>query len=137
MNIQKNNLLTSNQMCYLLLGMMINEGVLLLPNNVVKFAKQDGWISVIIGAAYPIYMLFIAIYIGKRFPQDNILILSKKYFGNILGSILNFLFSITFIFYLASSATGISNFLRCLCIKLLKPNKIFEHLYFNICLYRI
>lgn len=121
MNIQKNNLLTPNQMCYLLLGIMVNEGVLSIPNAVVKFARQDGWISVIIGAIYPIYMVFIAIYISRKFPQDNILTISKKYFGNAFGNILNLLFSILFIFYLATSSTGISNFLRAYILVFLSP----------------
>lgn len=121
MNIQKSNLLTSNQMCYLLLGIMVNEGVLSLPNAVVKFARQDGWISVIIGTIYPIYMVLIAIYISRRFPQDNILLISRKYFGNIFGNIINLLFSILFMFYLVSSSTAISNLLRAYVLGFLSP----------------
>lgn len=123
MNIQKSNLLTSNQMCYLLLGIMVNEGILSLPNAVVKTSRQDGWISVIIGALYPIYMVLIAIYISRRYPQDNILTISKKYFGNALGMLLNLLFSTLFIFYLTSSSAAISNFLRSYILGFLSPIK--------------
>ncbi len=64
---------------------MLGVGILSLPNDVIKIAKQDGWISVLLGAIYPLYMVFIATYLSKNYPKDNMLTLSKKFFGKILG----------------------------------------------------
>lgn len=123
MNRDTRSLLTPNQVTYLLVGIMVNEGIISLPNEVVKFAKQDGWISAFLGVIYPLYILFIAFYLNKRFPEDNILVLSKRYFGNTLGSILNLLFSLFFLFYLTISSAGISNFLRSYILGFLTPMK--------------
>ncbi|MCT8976714.1 spore germination protein [Clostridium sp. CX1] len=123
MNTNRRNLLSPNQVTYLLLGIMINEGIISLPNEVAKIAKQDGWISVLFGAIYPLYILFIAFYLSSKFPNDNILVLSKRYLGKMLGSVLNILFSLLFVLYLTSACSGISNFLRTYILSFLTPLK--------------
>lgn len=123
MNRDTRNLLTPNQVTYIIIGIVINEGVISLPNQVVKFAKQDGWISAFLGVIYPLYILLVALYLSKKFPEDNILVLSKRYLGNTLGSILNLLFSLFFLFYLTSSSAGIGNFLRTYILSFLTPIK--------------
>jgi len=100
MQREKKNLLTPNEVTFLLIGIMINISSANLVNKVIGTAKQDGWISVLIAAIYPLYIVLIAVYVSKKFPKDNILVLSKRYLGNILGTILNFLFLLSFFSYL-------------------------------------
>ncbi|NMM62627.1 endospore germination permease [Clostridium sp. P21] len=102
MNIEKKNLLTPSEFTYILIGIVFGISAVSLPNSVTASAKQDGWISVIIGAVYPLYVALIAIYVSGKFPKENILVLSKKYLGNVIGNVLNFLFLLSFFIYLPS-----------------------------------
>ncbi|MCS4463814.1 spore germination protein [Clostridium botulinum] len=71
MNINRDNELTEMQFTLILIGSMMGVGILSLPNDVIKISKQDGWISVLLGSVYPLYIVFIANYLGK--------IIQKKY----------------------------------------------------------
>lgn len=126
MNMEKKNLLTPNELTYILIGIMIGVSTVSLPNSVTATAKQDGWISVIIGAIYPLYVAFIVIYISKNFPKENILVISKKYLGKVIGNILNFLFLLSFFIYFPSIISGVGIMLRTEAVPLLTPLKIYS-----------
>ncbi|WP_291634150.1 endospore germination permease [Clostridium sp.] len=104
--------LSVSQFAFIIFGIIVGVGILSLPNGVVKSAHQDGWISSIIGGIYPLYVVIIGSYIGKKFPKDSILILSKKYFGKIIGSIFNLIFATYFIFMASMIASYYSNLMR-------------------------
>ncbi|KAJ53473.1 spore germination protein (amino acid permease) [Clostridium tetanomorphum] len=112
MNNNDDNILTKNQFILILIGSMIGIGVLSLPNDVIKIAKQDAWISVILGAAYPLYVMFFSSYISKKYPKENILIISQKFLGNILGNIVNIIFLIYFLLLATEVGNGITNVLE-------------------------
>ncbi|MGH4140174.1 GerAB/ArcD/ProY family transporter [Clostridium sp.] len=101
-----------SQFVTIIFGTIVGVGILSLPNGVVKVAHQDGWISTLIGGIYPLYVVIIASYIGKKFPNDNILILSKKYFGKVLGTCCNLIFATYFIFIASLIASYYSNLMR-------------------------
>jgi len=96
-----------------------------LPNQVVAVAKQDGWISALIGAIYPLYIAILAIYVSKEYPKENILVLSKRYLGKKLGTILNFLFLLSFFSYFPPLVTSISIIVRTEIVPVLTPLKIY------------
>jgi spore germination protein len=81
-------------------------------DSLVKTAKQDGWICCILGAIYPLYMVFIASYLCKKSPKENILTLSKKCLGKILGTTLNIVFIGFFLLIGSAVASGISTLLK-------------------------
>lgn len=112
MDKNDDSLVTSSELTMILLSCMLGVGVLSLANSVVKTAKQDGWIACILGAIYPLYMIFMANYIYKKYPKEDILAVSKKCFGKILGTILNIIFIVFFLFVGSAAASGISNVLR-------------------------
>lgn len=91
--------ITANEFTFILIGIMLDVSVASLPNGVTAIAKQDGWISSILGAIYPLYIGLLAIYVSKKHPDENILVLSKKYLGNIVGNICNILFLLSFFSY--------------------------------------
>lgn len=130
MQIEKKNLLTPNEVTFLLVGIMLGLGVASLPNDVVKAAKQDGWISVIIGAIYPLYVALLAIYVSGKFPKDNILVLSKRYLGKSLGTILNFLFLLSFFSYFPPLISTFAIVTRTEAMPELTPLKIYVVLFF-------
>ena len=121
---KKQNYLTVSQFALILFGSIVGVGILSLPNGVVKEAHQDGWISTLIGGIYPLYVVIIASYISKKFPEDNILILSKKYFGKILGSTFNLIFATYFIFIASMIGSYYTNLMRNYVVGFLTPFKI-------------
>ncbi len=121
----KNNLLEENEATAMVVGFIIGTSILALPNGVVQEAKQDGWISVIIGGLYPLYIALLSIYYVKKHPNQNILTLSKIYLGRILGTICNILFMIEFGIFTIAAIVSLSNIFRVHATPFLTPVKIF------------
>ncbi len=129
---KKQSYLTVSQFVFIIFGSIVGVGILSLPNGVVKVAHQDGWISTLVGGIYPVYVVMIARYISKKFPNDSILILSKKYFGHIIGGIFNLVFATYFIFTASMIASFYSNLMRNYIVGFLTPFKIISVLFICI-----
>ena len=121
----KNNLLEDSECIAMVVGFVTSIGVLSLPNGVVQEAKQDGWIAVVVGGVYPLFLALLSIYYVKKHPNEDILVLSKKYLGVILGTICNILFLAQFGIYFIGIASGMSNVYICHATDFLTPIKIF------------
>ncbi len=102
MNNEKKYLLSSNQFTFFLMGFVIGPAFLRLPNVIVPVAQQDAWIAAAIAIIYPVSIILISCLIIKRHPKENVLIISKKYFGKIFGTVLNIIFMMQFILYTAA-----------------------------------
>jgi spore germination protein (amino acid permease) len=121
---KQGELLTPSEFTLTLVSSMLGVGVLYIPNGLIKYAKQDAWISCIVGAIYPLYMLFIAKYLSSKFPEENLLDLSKRLFGKFFGNILNLIFVIFFIFVLSSEISGFANVYNTYVTNFLSTYKI-------------
>jgi len=130
MQIEKRNLLTPNEVAFILIGIIVDVTVANLPNVVMASGKQDGWISVLIGGIYPLYVAILAIFVSGRFPKENILVLSKKYLGKNLGTILNFLFLLSFFSYFPPLISTVAIIIRTDAVPILTPLKIYVVLFF-------
>ena len=108
MNKTQNIFLTPIQFTTIMTSALIGGAILYLPTRIAVVSKQDSWISCLFGALYPLYIVIIANYMCKKFPRDNILKLSKKCFGKIFGSILNFIFISFFLFELTAELSRFS-----------------------------
>jgi len=124
MDIEEKNLLTPSQFTFTLVSSMIGTGVLTLPNDVIKAAKQDGWISCIIGGIYPIYIFVLAYLVSKRFPKSNLFVLSKKCFGKLLGNIFNVIFISYCILEAAFILSGFGNVFRIYAAPFLRSYQV-------------
>lgn len=124
MNLRENNLLVSKEITYLLIGSMIGVGIFNLPNALVKSSYEAGWIAALIGALYPIWIGLMAILIIKKHEKENILFLSKKYFGKIIGSLFNIVFLANFIFYIVIVISGFNNIFLVYATPFLTSTKI-------------
>lgn len=120
----ESNLLTPDQFSKLIILGIISVSILSLPNDVVAVAKQDGWLCVILGAVYPLYVILCALYIAKRYPNENILELNKKFFGKYVGGLLNGVQFFIFTVYLVFEISGISNFFRTYIIEFLPSYRV-------------
>lgn len=107
-----NELLAPVEFMSIIIGNMIGTGILTLPAKVSKYAHEDGWIAILIGAAYPLYLVILGIYISKKYPNNNILELGRKYCGKFAGNMFNGLFLINFLFNGTIVLTSISNIIR-------------------------
>ena len=124
MNKEDKNLLSDSEFVAVLVGYIIGVGFLILPSIVAKEAKQSGWISVILGALYPLYLSLLCIYYCNSHPNENILILSRKYLGRFLGNICNLIFITQYVLYIAQIAAGLNNVYAIYATPFLKPLKI-------------
>jgi spore germination protein (amino acid permease) len=125
MSVKKSELLEDSEGISIIVGFMIGISILTIPNEVQRFVKQDAWMTAIIGGIYPLIISTISTYYVKKHPNENILVLSKKYLGKILGNICNILFMISFIVHFTSVATGLSNVLIVHATSFLTPLKIY------------
>ncbi len=128
----KEVILTVSQFIFIIFGCIVGVGLLSLPNGSVEVAHQDGWISTLIGGIYPLYVVLIARYISKKFPDDTILTLSKRYFGKFIGSILNLIFATYFIFFATMISSYYSNLMRSYSIGFLSSFKVIAILFILI-----
>lgn len=124
MNKAQDTFLTTTQFTLTLKSIMVGIEIMSLPNIVIKVSKQDGWISCLLGAVYPLYLVIVASFMCKKFPKDNILLLSKRCFGNFLGSILNFIFISFFLFMLTAELSGYSSVFRVYAVSFLKNYQV-------------
>lgn len=122
--MKTDNLLTKNQITFLIIGFALGPAFLRLPNVLCKIAKQDAWISAMIALIYPIYILIIANYIITVHPKENLLLLNRKYFGYILGIIFNSIFLFEVIFYTCTIIIDFSNMSRIYIVAFLTPLKV-------------
>lgn len=125
MNSKKQRLLRENEAIAIIVGSMIGIGFLSVPNAVAQDTKQDGWIAVILGAVYPLILAFVAGYLSKIHPKENILDLNKRYFGIIASKVLNSIFLLRFIFYVPFVTAGLIAVLRLYAVPFLSPLKLF------------
>ena len=79
-------------------------------HNIIKIANVDSYMSPIIGGVLGIIVLLMFIYIFNYEPDKTIIEKNKYLFGNILGTIINYIISILFLFIATSLIYNISNF---------------------------
>ncbi|MDS1002598.1 GerAB/ArcD/ProY family transporter [Clostridium sporogenes] len=125
----KEDVLTESQLTFMIIGALIGVSILSLPLAPIKIAKQDAWIAAFLGMIYPIYVVFITIYIRKKHPKEDILDLSKKIYGKILGNILNLIFILFFFLIATEVAAGVNNVLRTYIVSFLNSWNILTLLF--------
>lgn len=119
-----NNLLTPFDLTLFLVGSMCGLRILHASIDVAVIAKQDGWICIFLGSIYPIIIVLLVIYLSSRYPNDNILSLSTRFLGNILGTAFNFFYLFGILFYISAGVSSLSNILRLYVSQFLIPIKI-------------
>jgi spore germination protein len=121
----KDKLLGESESIALVVGFIIGTGMLSLPNALVQDAKQDGWIAVLVGSLYPLYIALLAIYYAKKHPNQDILALSNMYLGRFLGTICKILLMAEFGIFTINGIVSLSNIFRVYSTPFLTPIKIF------------
>lgn len=84
----------------LIVGIIIGGGVLNLPAGLAQAINQEGWIGAMIGGIFSILILNLAFSLLRKYPDQNILQISRHLLGKYLGNLLNLAYM--FYFLLAS-----------------------------------
>lgn len=67
---------------------MISIRLIILPADIIKYAKNDAWISVLISAAAAYLTAYIAYYISSKHPGLNFAQIHTKLLGNFFGKLI-------------------------------------------------
>lgn len=118
------NEITANQYSFIIIGTMIGIAILSAPKDLVKASEQDAWISVAFGMLYPFYMVIMGILMCRKYPDKNILQISKICFGKVLGGVFNFIFMLQFLFFTATRCAGLDDILQTYIASFLMPIKL-------------
>ena len=103
--------ISSRQFTLLIFTVLISTSILILPSLVIRGAKQDSWLSMILVTGFGICYALILTKLGLRFPEQTIIEYSKEIIGRPLG-VLYGLFYILMLFYI--NAIIIREFLELL-----------------------
>jgi len=124
MDKSKQYLLSNSEVFSIVVGFIIGIGFLAVPNAVASKAKNDAVIATALGGLSPLYFVMIAIYCCKKHPTEDILKLSKKYLGNIIGTVCNVLFMAQFVLYIVAGSNGYKNVLVTYAVPFLSPERV-------------
>lgn len=80
--------ITSKQLMFIIIGSQIATGIFSLPRVVTVDAGVHGWLAVILGAIPSIFAILLIVNMGKKFPDKNIVEVSKYLFSRPIGSII-------------------------------------------------
>jgi spore germination protein len=105
----ENHKISKHQYTFILVGAMIGMGFLTLPAEVSKKAHQQGWISVIIGGLYPLFITSSAYLIGKRSNGSDFWKLNNSLYGKTITYIFGLVFFFGFLLIEASVIADFSN----------------------------
>jgi len=95
----KDEQISGRQLALLLFCILISTTILILPALVVREAKQDAWLSILVVTILGILSGLLQVRLGCRFPGKTIIEYSKEITGRFLGSLLG-LSSILLMFYI-------------------------------------
>ncbi|WP_345244323.1 GerAB/ArcD/ProY family transporter [Pontibacillus salipaludis] len=95
MTAVKNEMISRRQYFFFIIQTLIGVGVLTLPFNLHEVAKQDGWISLLIGGVLVQIVLFMMWGLAKRFPDQHL----YEYIPTIVGKVVGGLFNAVLILY--------------------------------------
>lgn len=95
------------QLVILYISTSFGAGILSLPRDVGEIAREDMWISVLLGGLAMVFSLWCAISLGNRFPELMAIEYQRILLGPVLGQICNVFFLLSL---LLVGAAGLRSF---------------------------
>ncbi len=80
--------ISAAQLRILMVTTILGTTVLFMPSLVATAARQDGWLSMIVGVAAGYLEAVVVLALGKRFPNQSMVQYSEVILGKFLGKIL-------------------------------------------------
>ncbi|SEN80530.1 endospore germination permease [Paenibacillus sp. OV219] len=92
------NDITLFQYIFMIHGSQVGFGLMSLPTDLAKRAGTDGWISLLFGWALAVLASLVITHVMKKHPDQTVYDLIPRYFGKVLGSIMNAVIIAYFLF---------------------------------------
>jgi spore germination protein KB len=90
---------------------MFGPAILFMPSILATAAKQDAWISAVIGVGFGLILVCLYSIIGSRFPEKTLFQYSELILGKWLGKIVSLLFLFFFMYLAAHILRNIEDFI--------------------------
>ena len=129
-------MISNRQLIFILVQITVGTGILSLPRQIAAISGQDAWLSILLGASFWIFSLFIFSTLGSKFPNQTII----EYSQVILGPLLGRLVGLSYLIYsLLITAISARVFVMIITTYILPKTPIFINLTLIIftCLYLI
>ncbi|MCY9669650.1 endospore germination permease [Paenibacillus alginolyticus] len=104
--------ISPRQLMIIVILYAIGTAILVIPASVAADAKQDAWMPQIVSIAMGIVLVWLYVFISKKFPQCSIYEINDKVFGKWLGkfitlslALLTLIFSSQVVFYVGQFMT--------------------------------
>ncbi|AIF42661.1 GerAB/ArcD/ProY family transporter [Virgibacillus sp. SK37] len=85
---------------FIITTMQLGVGIMGAPSHIFHFAKQDSWISILIGGVYILLTVSVMIFILKQYENADIFGIQVDVFGKWIGKLLGSLYVLYFGFAL-------------------------------------
>lgn len=105
------NAITKNQYLFLVQGALIGIGILSVSSSISEKSHKSGWIVILIGGIYPLFIAIISSFIYKNLQYPNFYNMCEKIYGKILAKIFTTIFFVHYIILEASLLAGFANVL--------------------------
>jgi spore germination protein KB len=89
--------ISSKQLQWLIITSMLPTVLLILPTSVTTYAKQDGWLTIIIIGLIGLITAYILTKLGSKFPNKTIIGYSPLIVGKYLGKVIAFIYILFFL----------------------------------------
>ncbi|MGG3798365.1 GerAB/ArcD/ProY family transporter [Metabacillus fastidiosus] len=103
--------ISSFQFILLVMFFTIGSSILIIPSILVTEAKQDAWISSILGVGVGLLLVLLYCLLGERFPNKTIIEYSEIILGKFLGKIVSLLLVLFFLFVTSLVLINLGDFL--------------------------
>jgi spore germination protein KB len=97
--------ISARQFTILVTLFSIGSAILIIPSTITFYAKQDAWLSTIIGIALGLGVVWLYYKVGNTFPSLNLVQLNEKLLGKWLGKTVVFL--ILGVFFIAGPVSNV------------------------------
>ncbi|MBO7746831.1 endospore germination permease [Paenibacillus sp. MWE-103] len=93
--------INARQLAILTLLFSLGSSILIVPSGLTAVAKQDGWLSAIVGVGVGVLLIGLYVTLSKRYPGQTLVQFAEQILGTWLGKLVGLLF-FSFYFLLAS-----------------------------------
>ncbi|WP_027633796.1 GerAB/ArcD/ProY family transporter [Clostridium hydrogeniformans] len=105
------NSITKNQYLFLVQGALIGIGILSFSSSISAKSNKAGWVVVLIGGLYPLFIAITSHLIYKNLKYPNFYNMCEKLYGKVLAKIFTTIFLLHYIILEASLLAGFANVL--------------------------
>ncbi len=116
--IQERGKISAFQLSLLVFTAVISTSDVFLPAFVAQEAKQDSWISVLIGTALSLIVINVFLTLGLKYPNRTLIQYSSDIMGKLIGKLIGFLY----ILYFLSIAFTVTRQMEELFVSDFNPN---------------